>query len=63
MGPQLVQWISEEFSSTVEIDKAARKAPEERVLARGAEHLLQTLLNVDLPNEGGNRQKGGKAQR
>ena len=61
--PQLVHWISVELMRTAEIDKAARKVREARVMARGAEHLSKPPLSVDLPNECGKRQKGGKAQR
>ena len=59
---QLVQWISEELKRKAEIDKAARNAREERVLARGAEHLSQAPPNVDLPSEGDKRQNVGNAR-
>ena len=59
--PQLVHWISEELKRTADIDKAARKACEERVLVSGAEHLTQPPLNVQSTNEVA--KEVGKAQR
>ncbi len=47
--PKLVDWISAELKKTADIDKAARKAREEKALARGSVQLEQPALLVNLP--------------
>ncbi len=42
--PQLVEWISGELEKTAKIDKAARKAREEKALARGSADLSSPPL-------------------
>ncbi len=42
--PQRVEWISGELEKTAKIDKAARKAREEKALARGSADLSSPPL-------------------
>ena len=61
VAPPLVEWISAELRKTAEIDKAARKAREEKAHILGAVHLEQPALNVQLPHAKG-KDKGKKPQ-
>ena len=58
-APALVKWIAEELRVTAEIDKAARKAREEKALARGTTDLQAPPLQVNIP-KGGKGDKGDK---
>ena len=49
VAPELITWISAELKRTADIDKAARKAREEKALARGSADLVAPPLLVDLP--------------
>ena len=57
--PKVVEWISAELKKTADIDKAARKAREERALARGVMNLEQPVL-VLTPEDSKAAKKGGK---
>ena len=56
--PRLIEWISAELKKTADIDKHARKAREEKALAKGLHDLSAPPLNVDLPKTPAPKPKG-----
>ena len=61
VSPQLVSWISQELQKTADIDKAARKAREERALNNAAVHLPSPpLLDAPAPDDPAGTGKKGK---
>ena len=60
VAPKLVEWIAAELQKTAAIDKAARKAREERSLAKTTVSLEQPPLLANLPPTADKADKAGK---
>ena len=58
VAPKLVEWIAAELQKTAAIDKAARKAREERSLAKTTVSLEQPPLLANLPPTAAKADKG-----
>ena len=63
VDPSLVKWISQELERTAQIDKAARKAREEKNLLRGVYDLHQPPQPEPLADGNGADGKGRQGKR